>query len=137
MARWVVLEDFIDRPHYRQRDPDHLAGPVLVFSANLDGDLDAYLDRLAVALVAEAPEVWGRCLGCPDPLTPTGLTGYLKDHQVDTGFFFAAYGGATVEQVRTALSRRERLVTFAIANQGADPTALHRAFLDEFGATDG
>ena len=137
MARWVILEDFVDRRHYRQRDPDHLAGPLLLFSANLDGDLDVYLDRMAMALVAESAEVWGRCIGCPDPLTVTGLTGYLKDHQVDTGFFYTAYGGATVEQVRTALSRRERLAAFAIANQGADPTGLHRAFLAEFGALDG
>jgi hypothetical protein len=137
MARWVILADFIDRPHYRQRRPDHLAGPVLLFSANLDGDLDSYLDRLAVNLIAEAAEVWGRCAGCPDPLTVEGLTGYLRRHQVDCGFFYAAYGGSTVEQVRAALSRRERLIAFATAHQGADPSALHRAFLAEFGASDG
>lgn len=131
MARLVIVEDFNHKPSYKQRKAEHLANPMLCFSSNFDGDLDSYLDELCGALADEAPQIWGRCIGCPDDAK--GLKAYLKHNQIDCGFFYAAYGEATVARVTGCLDQRERLMAFATRAQGMAPAALQQAFVEEFG----
>jgi len=130
MARLVIVEDFNNKPSYKQRKEEHLANPMLCFSSNFDGDLDSYLDRLCAELADEAPQIWGRCIGCPDDAK--GLKAYLKHNQIDCGFYYAAYGAATVEQVKLSLDQRERLMAFATRAQGMAPAELQQAFTEEF-----
>lgn len=130
MARWVIIDDFYNDPSFKQGKPEHLTIPMLCFSSNFDGELDSYLDDLCTALAAEAPEVWGRCIGCPPEAK--GLKAYLKHNQVDCGFFYAAYGQATVPQVTASLDQRDRLMAFATRAQGMEPAALQQAFIKEF-----
>ncbi|MGI8728994.1 MAG: hypothetical protein ACR2LK_03225 [Solirubrobacteraceae bacterium] len=130
MARLVIVEDFNHKPSYKQRKQDHLKLPMLCFSSNFDGDLDGYLDRLSAGLAGETPEIWGRCIG--GPKDPDDLKAYLKHNQIDCGLFYAAYGSATVEQVRSSLDQRERMIAFATRAQGMQPAELQRAFVTEF-----
>ncbi|MEA2266995.1 MAG: hypothetical protein QOE27_2578 [Solirubrobacteraceae bacterium] len=132
MGRWVILRNFNWDPFYDQPDPDALSHPALIFSTCFDGDLDPYLDELSEALAPEAPEIWGRCIGCPDPARGPGLKAYLEHNQIDCGFFFAAYGSSTVAEVRASLDQRDRLVAFATRTQGLGSAELHRAFVAEF-----
>jgi hypothetical protein len=132
MARWVVLERFNCLPSYKQRRAETLAIPSLVFSSNFDGDLDSYLDDLCEALEPEAAEIWGRCIGCPEQAGGAALKDYLKHNQIGCGFFYAAYGHATVSQVKASLDQRDRLVAFATRAQGMAPAELQRAFISEF-----
>ncbi len=134
MARFVIVEDFNNDPSYKQRKEEHLANPTLIFSANFDGDLDSYLDELAEALTDEAPQIWGRCIGCPDDPSASALKAYLKHNQIDCGFFYAAYGGATVAKVKASLDQRDRLMDFATRAQGMSNEDLQQAFLKEFPA---
>jgi hypothetical protein len=131
----VIVADFFNDPSLKQRREEHLAVPWLAFSANVDGDLDSYLDELCAALSPEAGEIWGRCIGCPDPARGAPLKAYLKHNQIDCGFFYAAYGEATVAQVRASLAQRDRLMAFATRAQGMAPADLQKAFVAEFGAT--
>ena len=133
MARFVIVEDFNNKPHYKQGKAEHLAIPTLCFSSNFDGDLDSYLDGLTKGMAGEAPEIWGRCIGCPDD--PKGLKAYLKHNQIDCGFFYAAYGQATVGKVKESLDQRERLMAFATRAQGMEPAELQQAFIKEFPST--
>lgn len=136
-ARLLVVPDFAHDRSWGQRHEDHLDLPYLVFSACLDGDLDSWLDALCTELAPEAPQIWGRCVGAPaDPSGPA-LGAYLRHNQVHPGLFFAAYGGATVEQVRTSLAQQERLVAFARRAQTLPPQDLQRAFLAEVPARTG
>ena len=130
MARFVIVKDFNNQPHYKQRKEEHLAIPTLCFSSNFDGELDPYLDGLVKGLAAEAPEIWGRCIGGPQE--PGDLKAYLKHNQIDCGFFYAAYGEATVEKVKRTLHQRERLMAFATEHQGVPAEQLQRDFLAEF-----
>jgi hypothetical protein len=132
MARWVVVEGFNCPPSYKQRKAETLANPSLVFSSNFDGDLDSYLDDLCEALAPEATEIWGRCIGCPEPAQGPALKDYLKHNQIDCGFFYAAYGQATVSKVKASLDQRDRLVAFATRAQGMAPAELQQAFISEF-----
>ena len=129
-GRWVIVADFTPDD---ERKPDHLAVPYLLFTACFDGALDSYLDELCDELAAEAPALWGRCAGAPEPPTGTALKAYLRAHQAKTGFFVAAYPQATVGHVLAALKQREDVIAFARAAQGMDPAQMQAAFLEQVG----
>jgi hypothetical protein len=129
-ARWVIVPDFINDPS--QPTEDHLACPYLLFTATLDGELDTYLDMLCAA--AWAPDVWGACIGAPDPAVGAPLKAYLRHNQIDTGLFFSAYPDTRVEEVHRCLELRARTIDLAARGQGMDPAGLKQAFLDTFGA---
>jgi hypothetical protein len=136
IGRFVIVPDFHHDPTWKQRAEEHLDLNYLIFTSNFDGALDSYLDELCEQLAPEAPEIWGRCVGCPERPEGAALKAYLQHNQIKTGIFFAAYGHATVATVRRALRERERMIAFAVAAQGLEPAALQRAFLAEFeGAT--
>jgi len=130
MARLLILPD-MPVPAGVQ---DPLDGPYLLFTANFDGDLDSYLDELAERLAPEAGEIWGRCIGCPQPAAGAALKAYLGRNKLDSGVVFAAYGQASVRRIRGALDKRARLQDFVVRAQELDPAARRRAFLEEFGS---
>ncbi len=129
-GRWVIVPDFVAED---ERDPDRLSSPYLLFTACFDGKLDSYLDELCGELALEAAEIWGRCAEAPRPPAGAALKDYLLRHRVPTGFFVAAYGHATVGEVRAALAQRERVIAFAREAQSLDPAALRQQFLERLG----
>jgi hypothetical protein len=133
IARFVIVPDFRNDKSWRQRREEHLDVPYLIFTSNLDGDLDSYLDELCEQLAPEAAEIWGRCIGCPENPRGAALKRYLKHNQINTGIFFAAYGHATVQKVKAALAQREQVIDFACTSQGLEPEELQRRFLATFG----
>ena len=130
-GRWVIVPDFIAED---ERQPDHLSAPHLLFTVCFDGKPDSYLAELGTVLAAEADEIWGRCAGCPRPASGAALSGFLMDHRIKTGFFVAAYGEATVPEVRAALAQREALIAFAQEAQGMNDAARQSEFLARFGS---
>jgi hypothetical protein len=133
MARLLIVGD-MPVPPSRPDLADPLGGPYLLFTSVFDGDLDSYLAECGELLAPEAGEIWGRCIGCPDPATGTALKAYLAHNQIPAGFAFAAYGNASVARVRSALDKRERLADFAIRAQDMTPGERRKAFLQEFGS---
>jgi hypothetical protein len=133
IGRFVIVPDFHSDPAWKQRREEHLDLRYLIFTSNLDGDLESYLDELCEKLAPEAKEIWGRCVGCPESAQGAALKAYLKHNQIDTGIFFAAYGQATVRDVQHSLRRREAMIEFAIAAQGMAPAELQQAFVARFG----
>ncbi len=129
VARWLILDDL---PHDPAAPHDHLDLAYLLFTSAFDGDRDSYLDELVFALAPEAPEIWGRCVGCPEPAAGAPLKRYLVHNQLDAGFFFAAYGEATVADVTRALDKRARLTAFLLRTQGMAAAELQQAFVREF-----
>jgi hypothetical protein len=132
MGRFVIIKDFHNDPSWGQKE-EHLDLEYLVFTTNHDGDLDSFLDDLCEKLAPEAPEIWGHCVGCPESASGDALKTYLKHNQIDCGFFYAAYGEATVPKVKSALAQRDKVIDFATRTQGMEPAELQRAFLAEFG----
>ena len=129
IGRWLILDDL---PHDPAAPHDHLDLQYLLFTSAFDGDLDSYLDELVGALVPEAGEIWGRCVGCPEPAAGPPLKRYLRHNQLDAGFFFAAYGESTVADVLRALDKRTRLAAFVLRTQGMAPAAVRERFVAEF-----
>ncbi len=133
LARFVIVPDFHTDKTWRQRREEHLDLRYLIFTSNLDGDIETYLDELCEKLASEAQEIWGRCVGCPPSPKGQVLKNYLKHNQINTGIFYAAYQDATVPRVKHCLHQRERMIDFAVRSQGLEPAALQQAFLHEFG----
>jgi hypothetical protein len=131
MARFVIVENFNCKPAYKQRHPETIACASLCFSSNLDGSIEDYLDVLCDALQPEAQEIWGRCCGSPAKCEGTALKEYLRRNQINSGFFYAAYPNATVDDVKRVLAQRDQLMAFATNNQGAPAEQLQQAFLKE------
>jgi hypothetical protein len=129
-GRWVIVSDLVAED---EREPDHLAGPQLLFTASFDGPLDRYLDELCDELAAEADEIWGRCADAPQPAAGVALKAYLRAHHHQTGFFVAAYPDATVARVRAALAQRAEAIAFARDAQSLAPAQLQAAFLERLG----
>jgi hypothetical protein len=127
-ARWVIIRDWVNSR--AQPREDHLGCPYLIFTSNLHGSIDAYLDALCAR--AEAAAVWSHCVGAPQPTSGEALKAYLLHNQIDTGFFVAAYSDASVEEVSTSLALREQLISFALSSQGLDAEALQSAFKAAF-----
>jgi hypothetical protein len=133
MARLLIVDD-MPVPPSRPDLADPLDGPYLLFTSNFDGDLDSYLAGLCERLAPEAAEIWGRCIGCPDPPQGAALKAYLGRNQIQSGFVFAAYADASVARVRSALDKRERLTDFVIRAQEMQPAERRTAFLEQFGS---
>ncbi len=129
-ARWVIVPDFISDPGQPHRES--LPGPYLLFSATFDGTLERYLDDLCEQIPDEAAEIWGSCIGAPQPAAGAALQAYLRHNQIDTGLFFAAYPGASAALVKEALSTREKTIAFAVDSQGMSSAQMRAAFLEAF-----
>jgi hypothetical protein len=133
MARWLIVPDMPVPPGTNLRDP--LGNQYLLFTSNFDGDVDSYLHELVELIPAEAAAIWSHCVGCPQPAEGVALKAYLHRNQVDSGFAFAAYGRASVAQIKTALDKRARLIDFVVRAQEMAPAERRQAFLQEFGGS--
>jgi len=129
-ARLIVLRDlqYQGPPQHR----DHLRSAYLLLVSSCDGDVRDYLH----ALVREAPEevgtIWSHCVGNPGIEDADAFVDYVLAGRVRSAFFFAAYQGLTVPDVRRVLALREQVREFAVTHQDSDDETLHKAFLDEF-----
>ena len=129
VARWLVLDRL---PDYCVPRQDRLRRQHLLFSASFDGDERSYLEGLTNLLLPHLPAVWGRCEDFPGVQSRSGFVDWLLAHRVRTSFFFAAYGDATLRDVRNALAAREQALAFALRAQTLEPNARLEAFRAAF-----
>jgi hypothetical protein len=134
-ARWVLIDNVVYQGGRQRRDS--LRAARLLFTSNFDGaqqgGRDAYLTALHEGLSDCADTIWGHCEG----YTPGGdarvFAGYLTAHQLTTSLFFGAYPELTVEEVRSSLDARRRLLALAMRTRGVRAAELKAEFLAEFG----
>jgi hypothetical protein len=131
LARWVVIDQVKYQGH-GQRHRDALAEARLLFTSNFDGPLDPYLEALRTALREDADAVWSHCRGYPGHGDRTGFAAWLRAHALEAALFFAAYGDQTLEQVRSNLDKRARLMEFALGAQGLEAAGLKARFEGAF-----
>jgi hypothetical protein len=129
LSRIQIFEELVYQG--KPQVPTELERSYLVFTSSIDGALDPYLDAMAER-VPEADGWWGHCVGYPGRDDRVAFRAWIRAHKVDTNLFASAYPKASVQDVREALSLRERIVAFAAGAQGLEATALHERFLAEF-----
>jgi hypothetical protein len=128
MCRLVVMDDVM-YPGFPTQ-VEHLKSSYLLFEANLDGDRDEYLARMATAAPKEVDEIWRHCVGYPGIKDVPAFVAYMKKCQVPTTFYFADVNDKTVEQTLRALQVQAGLAKFVEQNQGKSPADLKQAFAD-------
>jgi hypothetical protein len=126
LARLVVMDDvvYVGAPACEE----HLKSRYLIFETNFDGDLDAYLIRMATDAREFVDSVWQHCVGYPGVADPRAFAAYRKKCQVDTTFFFADVNNKTVEQNLKALQLQSALAEFIERHQGEELALIQKAF---------
>jgi hypothetical protein len=126
LARLVVMDDvvYVGAPACEE----HLQSRYLVFEANFDGDLDAFLTRMAKETPEFVDNVWKHCVGYPGVSDIPAFIAYMKKCQIETTFFFADVNNRTVQQTLQALRTQAALARFIQKHQGRPPAELQREF---------
>jgi len=133
-GRWVVLDRvFHDSwpEQYEVLEPAYLLFTA-VFDVTARDAAGAYLEQLVSVLDTEADAIWGKCQDWPAGLGRQERTNYLRRHQRDANFLFAAYPGR-LDEIRRALANRELLMGFAHQAQTVAPHQLRPTFVTDFG----
>jgi hypothetical protein len=138
-ARWVVVGELnYEGPGRAPELPSAYLLFTSVFDLSLAGSAKCYLHDLCESMPDYVDCIWSHCRGFPGgtALHPERFAAWISGHRIDTGYFFASYGEATVRQVREALERRRRLRDFATAHQFSAPETIQRAFRKTFADLD-
>src|ERR1700754_61685 len=130
VARVQIFRDELVYQGPKQRHRDPLQHAHLVFTSTFDGDLDPYLE--ALALLPDIDEWWGRCAGYPGRTDLRAFRAYIKALRVRTSLLQPAIPNAMVPEIREALALREQIVDFAVEAQGLDAAALQARFQSTF-----
>jgi hypothetical protein len=88
-ARWVIFDN----------------DTRMLFTSNFDGPLEAYLRDFSVKTPQGMDAIFGNCEGYPAGGCADfeAFKAYVREHQVVTDLFYAAYPESTVRAVRKAL----------------------------------
>jgi len=129
-ARLQVIDEV------RMHKPRALDHPVLVFSADVDGDVESYLLEVLGASAATFAEVLHLCADAPDDATAPGFapraTAFLLAHELTVGLPYVNSPGATAVGIRRAVLRRRQLAEFAVTHQAKSPAERRKDFLELF-----
>ena len=130
-ARLLVIEQLVTH----ERHP--LDGPVLILSADLDGDAESYLVEVLSAAGPKLAPVLGLCADAPnDPSAPDFVEAavtYLMERRLPVGLQYANSPGRSTIDIRLAVERHRRLAGFALGHQNDPPRELRESFLEAFG----
>jgi hypothetical protein len=131
-ARWVIVPQLVEVGPPAPERQDRLKNEYLLFSADVDGALDPFLDELCEAIPEVVDAVYEHCVAYPGTADRQAFRRYMRHNQIETTFPFAAYPDATVPEVREALDLRRRLIDFAVRAQALEPAQLRDAYRREF-----
>lgn len=126
IARLVVMDDviYVGTPAREE----HLQSKYLVFESNFDGDLDAYLARMASDIPELVDSVWSHCVGYPGVRDPAAFAAYMKKCQLNTTFYFADVNNHTVQSTLRALKVQASVAEFIARHQGKPAAEMMAAF---------
>jgi hypothetical protein len=128
-GRWVVIERLCDEDQ-KNKGSDDLTVPYLLFTANIDGDVDSYLKLLVSGSPGETHGIWSHCIGYHYDGDDAGLVAYLLGNSVRTNLLFAPYGKATVAKVNSVVNLRREFIDFAVKHDGTAAGPLQKEFLE-------
>ena len=128
MARLSVIDDvaYLGTPVREE----HLKSRYLMFESNFDGDLDTYLEQMAIVIPGETDAIWKHCFRYPGTKDVAPFIAYMKQCQIKTDFFYADVSDRTVEQTLRALALQKAVARFIEEHQGVPPAEVQQAFAE-------
>jgi hypothetical protein len=107
---------------------DELTVPYLLFTSNIDGAVDTYLEELVARSSDAMHRIWCHCIGYQRLGDDAALVAYLLGNQIRTNLFFSPYPRATVRRVRSVVNLRRSFIGFASRTDGIVPGILRAEF---------
>lgn len=107
---------------------DHLQSKYLVFSCNLNGDLDAYLRGMWQAINADIQAIWGFCYGFEKVNDADSFIAYIKKCQLNASLFFNGSNDDPLPEQLKALYVKQEFGCFAEQHQGMPAAQLQQAY---------
>ena len=92
-----------------------LANPILVFEANIDGSVPAFLDDICTQKPDFMREVYGCCAGCPPD--NQGLAAFLLKNDRGANGFYIAHPGQTRQAIEYQRNLRQTIEDYIDANR--------------------
>ena len=119
-ARWTVIprKSF---PHFpEQTSQENLKYDYMMFESNFNGSWNEYIDAFNSVLSFKLNAVWYWSENYPgsQPLTP--FKDYITHNQIYTDYYYMAYPGSTVNDVKNALSVHRKFETLAGCTEQSD-----------------
>jgi hypothetical protein len=127
-VHWVVVrrDQF---PHLSDDQPrEQLSYDYLFFLSTFNGSWSPYIDAFADVLYIALDPVWFWSIGYPFARPVTGLKAYIVRNQVESDHAYSAYPGASVREVRAAVSFHEEFERFASTAAGLTPQQFDGEF---------
>lgn len=130
---WDALSDIRLIPSNEQRlaalpSTDHLQSRYLVFTSNLYGDVDTYLQGMWQNMQAEIQIVWKYCYGFEDVKDATSFITYAKKCFMDTSLFFVGSNDDSLAAQLKALYVKQEFSRFAQETQDLSAAQLKQAY---------
>jgi hypothetical protein len=128
LSRCYILNDV-----YYEGKPavlEHLKSNYLVFTVNLHGDLDTWLQGMWIAIESETRALLQHCFGYETIHDSASFIAYIKKCQVETTFFF---NGSTDEPVAVQLKNlylKQEFSKFVYENQGRSAAEIQASFAE-------
>jgi hypothetical protein len=126
LAKLAVLDDTACSgiPGFSEKLPDEY----LVFESNFDGDLDAYLVRMAKEVPEFVDSVWRHCVGYPGVADVSAFIAYMRRCKIESAFFYAHVNQHTVQSTLRALHTQKAVADFVLNNQAKPAAELQKSF---------
>ncbi|WP_321392436.1 hypothetical protein [Emcibacter sp.] len=108
-ARWVIVSKH-QFPHLGEGQPkEELEYDYLLFNSNFNGTWSQYIDAFSDVLPSGLNLIWNWSVKFPGSRPGTSFKKYIRHNQIDTEYYYVAYPGATINDVKSA-----RLVSDAV-----------------------
>jgi hypothetical protein len=87
--------------------PETLAHHYLIFTASIDGDVDAFLRDVAIRLGPDADAIFSHTVGYPGVADPAAFATWAFSHKKDNGYLVSPWPFETVPRIHEALRVQE------------------------------
>lgn len=117
-ARWAILPG-----------PSSSFGRArMLFMSNFNGTWDQYIDSFSMAIPRGVDLFWRASVGFPGAVPIAPFHRYIREHQIDTAYYYGAYPVATTNDVKSGAAVLDELVAADRSARGATPEEFVDAY---------
>lgn len=125
-ARWVIIPRH-GFPRLAAAQPrERLHYDYFLFESNFNGDWEKYIDAFSQVVPMGMDNIWRWSAKYPGSRPITPFLDYIRNCQYDTDYLYAAYPGASTNDVRGALKLDAEFEKFVKASSALPPEQFAR-----------
>ncbi len=134
-ARWTAIAPG-DWPYFssEMQSRENVRRDYLLFESNFNGSWNEYVDAFHAVLHFKLNLVWRWSDNYPGSIPLTGFKDYIEHNQKVTDWYYMAYPGSTVSDVKNALDVLDAFEKISASTE-LDDDDFDRAYLEFLGNT--